>query len=352
MSSNHPWEFFRAGGFDQVKLQSGDDLLALDQLDQKLWVALACPTVGLEFDPKTLALLDTDKDGRIRVPEIIAATKWACNSLKNPDDLLKMSGALPLAAINEATPEGKQLLSSARQILINLGKKDEGVITAEDTADTVKIFAQTNFNGDGIIYAEVTEDPVIRAVITDIIACTGSELDRSGKPGVSQLKVDLFFTEAQAYSDWWKAGETGTAIMSLGEATPKAVAAVKAVRHKVDDYFTRCRLAAFDARALTALNREEKDYLALAAKDLSISGVELAGFPLSRIEAGKALPLDAELNPAWIGAMATLKADTIKPILGERTALTEADWSQITAKLTAYEAWESAKLGVLVEKLG
>ena len=71
------WQFFRAGGFDQVALESGADLMALDQLDQKLWVALACPTTGLEFDAKTLALIDTDKDGRIRAPELIAAVKWA-----------------------------------------------------------------------------------------------------------------------------------------------------------------------------------------------------------------------------------------------------------------------------------
>ena len=34
--AEHRWSFFRAGGFDQVKLQSGADLAALDQLDQKL----------------------------------------------------------------------------------------------------------------------------------------------------------------------------------------------------------------------------------------------------------------------------------------------------------------------------
>ena len=81
-------KFFRAGGFDQVHIDSGADLMALDELDQKLWVALACPTTGLEFDAKTLALIDTDKDGRIRAPELISAVKWAGACLKNPDDLL------------------------------------------------------------------------------------------------------------------------------------------------------------------------------------------------------------------------------------------------------------------------
>src|ERR1022692_1918704 len=105
MSNSGPskqWQFFRAGGFNQVALTSGADLMALDQLDQKLWVALACPTSGLEFDKATLALIDTDKDGRIRAPELIAAVKWAGGLLKNPDDLLKGAPMLRPAAISEA----------------------------------------------------------------------------------------------------------------------------------------------------------------------------------------------------------------------------------------------------------
>ena len=52
---------------------TGDDLLNLEHLDQKLWVALSCPVKGLELDEKTLAMIDADGDGRIRVPELIAA---------------------------------------------------------------------------------------------------------------------------------------------------------------------------------------------------------------------------------------------------------------------------------------
>ena len=120
-NSAHTWKFFRAGGFDQVRLDTGADLMALDQLDQKLWVALACPTRGIEFDTKTLDLIDTDKDGRIRAPDIIAATRWAGNCLKNPDDLLKSSSSLPLSAINDATPEAVSAMTidSASTIAMN-----------------------------------------------------------------------------------------------------------------------------------------------------------------------------------------------------------------------------------------
>ena len=126
---------------------------------------------------------------------------------------------------------------------------------SKTSADTAKIFAATNFNGDGIIPADAASDDATKAVIADIMACLGIENDRSGKPGIGQAKADLFFAEAQAHSDWWKQAEGDKNILPLGEATAAASAAVKAVKVKVDDFFARCRLAAFDARAIAALNR-------------------------------------------------------------------------------------------------
>ena len=349
----HRWKFFRAGGFDQVSLESGSDLAALDELDQKLWVALSCPTKGLEFDVRTLALLDADKDGRIRVPEIVAATKWACSCLKNPDDLLNSAGALPLSAINDETDEGKLLLGSVRQILANLGKADATEISVGDTADTVRIFAQTHFNGDGIVPAEAASDDATRAVINDIIASVGSEPDRSGKPGINQQKVDRFFAEAEAFSGWWKQTEAAAdSVLPLGEATTAAVAALEAVRAKVDDYFTRCRLAEFDPRSLGALNRLEGEYVELAMKDLSSTADELSGFPLARVEAKKPLPLEEGVNPAWAGAVTALKEQVVKPILGDKTSLAADEWAILVGKLSPFVGWQLGKAGAAVEGLG
>src|SRR5882724_7230258 len=352
MSTHHTWKFFRAGGFDQVRLETGGDLVALEQLDQKLWVALACPTTGLEFDSRTLALIDTDKDSRIRAPEIIAATKWATSCLKNPDDLLKSSSALPLTAINDQHPEGKQLLASARQILVNLGKGESAAITIEDTSDTAKIFIQTNFNGDGIVPAESATDDATKGIINDIITCLGPEIDRSGKPGVSQAKVDFFFAESQAYSDWWKKAESDATVLPLGDKTASAAAALSAVKAKANDYFARCRLAAFDPRAINALNREEKEYLAFTAKDLTITSAEIAAFPLASVAPHKPLPLSDALNPAWAEAMARFRAEVVKPLINDSDVLTEAAWGKIIATFTPYDNWLAAKTGAAVEKLG
>ena len=316
--SNFRWKFFRAGGFDQVLIDSGAALKNLSALDPKLWAALACPTTNLEFDAKTLAMIDSDKDGRIRVPELLAATKWACDNVKNPDMLLAGAATLPLNTINDATPEGKQLLSSAKQILVNLGKGDATVISIDDTADTVKIFAQTQFNGDGIIPIDSTDDAVAKKVIEDIIACYGPETDRSGKPGINQAKTDLFFTDATAYSDWNKKSEGDAAILPLGEATAKAAAAVKAVKVKIDDYMTRCRLAAYDTRSTNALNRDEKDYLLIGSKDLTLSSGDIANLPLALVAPNKPLPLTQGLNPAWAAAIATFNAGSSQAAAGRK----------------------------------
>jgi len=355
MNGNRPkhiWKFFRAGGFDQVKLESGSDLANLDQLDLKLWVALACPTRGLEFDNHTLDLVDTDHDGRVRAPEVIAAAKWATDMLKNPDDLLKGSPSLPLATINDANPEGKQILSSAKQILTNLGKKDATSIDLDNVSDTAKIFEATAFNGDGIIPAEAAENEATRAVIADIIACYGAETDRSGKPGVNQAKADQFFTEAQTYSDWWKQAEGDKNILPLGEATAAAAAAVNTVKAKADDYFTRCRFAAFEPSSLAALNRQEPEQMQFAVKDLTASTPEIVAFPLAQIAGGKALPLIDGVNPAWAVTLGTLKSAAVVPLLGNKNEITEADWNSLVAKLASFETWSAGKVGASVEKIG
>ena len=354
----HIWKFFRTGGLDQVLLDSAEDLLALDQLDPKLWVALSCPVKGLEIDEQTLALIDTDKDGRIRGPELIAAVKWAAERLKDPAVLLQGAGALPMSAINDATPDGKVLLSSARQILTNLGRTGnqsangaEG-ITVEDATDTAKIFSVNPLNGDGVVPPEATTDAATQAAIKDILATLGSAKDRTGLDGVTAVQVDAFFKELAAYVAWIERG-SAPEIAVLGDGTSAAMAAVRSVRAKVDDYFARCRLAAFDARALAALNRSETEYLAIAAKDMKITSEEVLSFPLSRIEAGKALSLVATVNPAWAAALTALHAVAVSPVFGAtQTALSEADWSALNAKLAPYEGWLGRKAGGSVEKLG
>src|SRR5262245_21448446 len=147
-NGSHRWRVFRAGGVDQPRLDTGADLVALEKLDQKLWVSLSCPVKGIEFDEKTLALLDSDKDGRVKVNEVIQAVKWAIGVLKDPDSLVKEAEALPLDAIDDSSAEGQKLLASARHVLEHLGKGDSTSIELNDVTDLARIFGQSKFNGD------------------------------------------------------------------------------------------------------------------------------------------------------------------------------------------------------------
>ena len=192
MGKKHVWHFSRIGGINRVNLESGSDLANLESLDQKLWTALSCPVAGLEIDIKTLQLIDTDNDGKIRVPEILTAVNWILSIITNPDDLLKRDQTMPLSAINQNQPEGKILYSAAKQILANLGKPEATELSVADTSDMEAIFANTRFNGDGIITENSTDDESLKTLINHIIASVGSETDRSGQPGIGSAQLETF----------------------------------------------------------------------------------------------------------------------------------------------------------------
>ncbi len=347
-SASHRWSFYRAGGVDQVRLDKGADILNLDQLDQKLWVALSCPVKGLEIDARTLDLLDSDKDAHVRPPEILAAVKWLRDVLADGNVLVKGEDGVQLANLRKDTAEGKALLASAQHILKSLGK-EATVITIADAEKTAEVFAKAKRNADGIVPPDTVDDEKARSVAADIVTCMGGAADRSGKPGYDQARLDAFFAACGDFDAWTKAAEADAkTVLAFGDGTAGAHAALSAVRAKVDDYFGRCRLAAFDPRALAAVNREQEAYIAAAAKDLTITAQEVAHFPLAIVEANKPLPLTKGTNPAWAGALAGLRAACCK----DKETLTEAEWMALCAKLDVYGAWLAKKAGAAVEGLG
>ncbi len=347
--SSHVWKFFRVGGVDQVTFRNGADLMNLANLDQKLWMTLAMPTRGVEFDPKTADLIDTDKDGRIRPSEVIAALKWIEGALIDPGDLLRGGDTIPLSGIKDPG-----ILTGAQRILASLKKSQATTISLADVSDTVKIFDETRFNGDGVIIAGTADSAADQQAIADIINALGPEQDRSGKPGLNQLKLDQFFWEAQTLCDWSAKGEADKSLTPLGlEGTTRAADAIHAVKAKADDYFGRCRLAAYDDQATVVLNPAQSDYSAIAAKSLTITAQEVANLPLAKAAANQPLPLAGAVNPAWAASLATLSADAVTPLLGPgKNSLSESDWSALQAKIAGYAEWTSGKPVTSVEILG
>jgi hypothetical protein len=348
-TKEHRFSFYRAGGVDQVRLDDGEDILNLDQLDQKLWVALSCPVSGLEFDKRTLELLDSDGDLHVRPPEILATCRWLRLVLKSANDLVAGKSEVSLANIRTDTEEGRALLASAERALVLIDAKESRTFCAEDAVAAAGKLDQAEWNGDGVVPPDVIKDAADRAVAEEIVTCLGGVADRSGKTGINQDLLDQFFEACAAFDTWVKAGEADAkGTRPFGAETESAVAAMDRVQGKIDDYFARCRLAAFDARALTALNREEKDYFTALAGDISLEAKEVAHFPISGIAPGKPLDLRNGVNPAWAGAL-----DTFRTLcLAGKESLEESAWVALRERVAGHRAWLATKAGCCVESLG
>ncbi|MCR6653945.1 MAG: hypothetical protein NVV73_21730 [Cellvibrionaceae bacterium] len=348
MSNPYPWLFSRIGGFDQVLLRSGEDLKHLEELDPKLWAALACPVKGLFFDEKTLQLIDVDSDGRIRLPEIVKAVNWAAKCLKNPDLLLKPAAEIPLAELNENDADGAAILASAKTMLHFLGKPDSEVVTLADAESQQAAMAVAPLNGDGIILADSADDPELKALIGEVQAAYPGIIDVSGKPGVDLPAVEKFYAAVTARAAWLEQGKADW-LSSVNCET--AYAALSAVRAKIDDFFARCRASRFDARAIQQLNQPEAAWTALSSDSLSADCHEFADFPLAMVSADAVLPLDQGVNPAWEAALVKFKKDVVVPLEGEKDSLTFAEWQALKERFDAYQQWLSAEAGKEVAAL-
>ena len=97
--ADYKWTYASIGGATRVKIQSGEDIRHLSELDEKMWTVLSCPTVGLEIDEISLKLMDTDNDGKLHVKEVVKTADWLCATLTNPDVLLAGEAQLKVSEI-------------------------------------------------------------------------------------------------------------------------------------------------------------------------------------------------------------------------------------------------------------
>lgn len=346
--SDYKFRFIQQGGLVQVQISKIEDVLNLNKLDPKLWTILACPVKGLEFSEETLSLLDTDKNGRVRVPEILATVDYIKKYFADPSVIMTKGDTIPLSALSDEKFEcGHSPLSSAKALLDVIGKPDAQEICLSDLAVDPKLFAPSVPNGDGILPPEVCLDESVASVVKDIIEFTGGSDDISGVKGISRAQFEEFFGAIRGVNDWRQqtAGdnETASEIFFLKDKTDAAAASYMQVCDKINDYFLRCSLAAYDA-ASTEILATEKNALYMTAEGKLGDLDQLAQMPISEIVAGKALPLDNSLNPAWKDKMEQFKKNVLEHITKQQLEeLTETQWRKIEALFAPYVAWFNSR---------
>ena len=342
--SKYRWEFSNIGGSSRVRIKSGEDIAHLRELDPTMWTVLSCPVQGLEIDSASLACIDTDGDGKIRVNDVVNTAEWAVSALSNADKLLEGASSISISDFNAETETGRKLASSAREILQNLGREGD-VISLSDTADRVAIFAGTKFNGDGVIIEAAAENDEEKAAIAAIKATLGSVKDRSGEDGVNADLIEAFYKALAEYSAWCAAKPK----LPYGDDTEAVLSAYQALDAKVRDFFVRSKVAAFSPDNAARLDVQTAWIEAIAGSDLSSKLDEIAAYPVARITGKAEIPVDAAINPAWSAHFAALTKLAVPEGVA---AVDEPLWNEIGAKLSPYITWKAAKAGAAVESLG
>ena len=339
----YKWEYSSIGGSSRVKISTGEDLAHLDELDPKMWTVLSCPVTGLEIDSKSLAYMDCDGDGKLRVNDVICTSKWLSGAVKDLNVLTAGTDSMDIEQLDQENEAGRKLYGSAKQILVNLGKEGT-VVSLADTKDMAAIFANTRFNGDGVITEASTDDAQEKAAIAAAVAAFGGVADRSGAAGVNAGMIEDFYKALADYIAWQEAAVEAP----YADKTDAAIAAYAALDAKVKDFFMRSKLAAFSPESVASLDVQTAGIQAISAENLTGKLDDIAAYPIARVTGKAEIDLSEPVNPAWAAQFDVLKAT----VLADKKVLTEADWAAAGAAFAAYTAWKGAKAGAAVEALG
>lgn len=289
----YAWKYSVVGGVTRVNIETGEDIAHLYELDQKLWTVLSCPVHGLEFDERTLSMIDSDKDGRIRVNEVVAASQWLTRVLRNMNYLLEGKDCIDFAQVNTDTDEGKGVIESAGLILKQLGLEKESITMAD---------------------------------VTEYMA--GYE---------EKCKAEYTAANPDPFEP------------PYGDKSDDAESAVNALRAKVADYFMRCKLVQFDEETASALDVQVDKIAAISDSNLADNASEISNYPLARPVKEALLPINKGINPAWQAAFASLKELVLDADYAGKESITEEDWNAILAKVDAYTAWKTAGVTAMNE---
>ena len=213
--SKYKWTFANVGGVTRVRIQSGEDIRHLSELDKKMWTVLSCPVNGLEISSESLSLMDLDGDSKLRVEEVIGTADWLCATLKNPDTLLEQRDSI---AIDNIADEGiKKVALSLQPSEISLADVDAAIaaVTVEEQpvpaapleADVIAAYKEKSAE-----YAAYFEQEKLQKLGLAVIA------EDTPKPGMTEKK----FVEMGKQIAEWEAAKS-----AAESANADALAAAK-----------------------------------------------------------------------------------------------------------------------------
>lgn len=309
-------QFYRMARTVQVALGKGSDIEHLAELDKKYWLVLSCPAKMPGDDGTIAKALDTDGDGRVRVPEVLAAVEWLKPRLNGFDRLFEPSTGLAAEDVNPGTDEGKALA----QLLSTISPS--APLASAEIDSAIATFQAAPANGDGVVPASALPE-ALAPVADAILAVTGGADACDGSKGISADSLTAFKAARDAYQAW-VASEPAVTFTSVGNEA--AVAAVQRLSAKVDAFFLACNLVRYNPAAQEALVAP-------------VTADALADAPLALPSATlRALPVGDGINPAYLADVAT-----VAKLLDVEDAITPEQWAKAKEMVAPYAAWAAAK---------
>lgn len=331
------------GGIWQVSVQSAADLARVAAIDPARWAAVSAPADDLQCDPTFLRHADGDGTGRVRVEQVLALTQWTLERLRNPDRLAERTDSLQLADL-QRDELGLQLLAVAERVLQHLDRAGAPTIALADVQAYRQAYVATLENGDGIVPAELVDNPDLAELVRAVGACVGTRPDVSGHAGIGLAELDRLSTDGKAWLEW-QAQLPGVLAKFPATLTDPmgALQAHQALKPQLLAWFLACdahRAAGLEAPRPVVL----PERLATALTQGSDLQGELNAAPLAAVHLGADLDLQGPLNAAWAAAVAKWQALALEPLLGERhVRVSRADFDRIDAMLQPLADWQTAQ---------
>ena len=282
VNGGYNWQYCSLGGVTRVKISTGEDIAHLHELDQTMWTVLSCPVKGLELEERTLHLMDTDNDGKIRVDEVTAASQWLCQVLRDPNKLIEAPDMLTLSDLNQDSEEGAKLYANAQEVLKLIGENSD-TLSLTQLNEFLKAHDKT---------------------LADNLEAAAKDIEGVDAP--------------------------------YGDNTADAVAAVNALRDKMADFYMRCRFIQFHNESSAALDVDIEKVAALSQSNIATGTDEISKYPISRPIANAVMPINEGLNPAWADAVAKVKNLILEADYPGKESISEAEWGAIVGKIDAY----------------
>jgi len=328
-----PLVYRRYGGSLQVSIPSFEVLVEAVRIPETQWLATACPLEGLNCDPRFLAFVDTDKNGRIRVAEVRAAVEHTARMLKSYAGADAASDVLELGALSE---EGAKLREVAGLLLEPLKVEDKGRISLEQVRASEKALLEAGQYGEGIVAPAFLPEP-LRPLAERLMACFPEVKNRAGQAGVDLAMLQRFREERSALLAHLAGKE---AVLVWRERSVEFARRIQEVRPLLDTYFLQCRLVAAQPDAVVGL-KVEAGRVQGALGDTQAFARVLSELPVAPPEPGGSLRWSRlHRGPAY-EKLEAFRKDVAVPLTADMATLLDAVWRELCAKADAILAWQA-----------